>query len=488
MVEYTRPFLYPKQREALFHNKRIGAVEASTKSGKTQGSIAWILERTFLGKPGQIRWWVAPVSEQARIAYTRIKSGLTTGTFTAYASPVPRIETINGGILAFKSGDQPDSLYGEDVEDAVVDEASRCKQESWEALLSTLTATHGSVRCIGNVKGKRNWFYQLCRRIENGLEPNGHYARITYLDAIAAGVITPESVEEERRNMSAATFRELFEAVARDDTGNPFGEDHIYACVRREGLSQKPPVAFGIDLAKHQDWFVVIGLDDEGNTCVFERWQGVPWRDSIRKVHSIVGEDVPTLVDSTGLGDPVLEELQHDHGNFRGFHFSQLSKQRLMEGLAVSIQGHEIGFPDGPIKGELLSFEYVEFPTGMRYAALEGESDDCVCALALAREQLTTVAPAANLMQFYGAEAARARRQVEADLVADDDSSYPLPEASERSARPSADQFDNELTELYRTTLAQYEPESRTCRRCNLAVLGPTRITDGRFIWHQGCA
>jgi hypothetical protein len=108
---------------------------------------------------------------------------------------------------------------------------------------------------------------------------------------------------------------------------------------------------------------------------VYERFQK-PWRDTIWTIQNIVG-NVPALVDSTGVGDPVLEELQVGFKNFEGFKFTSQSKQQIMEGLAVAIQQNAIGYPDGTIPNELESFEYEYTRTGVRY-------DDCVCALALA--------------------------------------------------------------------------------------------------------
>jgi len=70
--------------------------------------------------------------------------------------------------------------------------------------------------------------------------------------------------------------------------------------------------------------------------------------------------------------------------NVTGFKFTQVSKQQLMEGLAVAIQQGEVHYPDGPIVQELEQFEYVYTRTGVHYAASEGLTDDCVCALALA--------------------------------------------------------------------------------------------------------
>jgi hypothetical protein len=78
-------------------------------------------------------------------------------------------------MVAFKSAEKPDNLYGDDVYAVVIDEASRVRQESWHAVRSTLTATRGPVRIIGNIKGRKNWFYDLARKAEAG-EEGMHYA------------------------------------------------------------------------------------------------------------------------------------------------------------------------------------------------------------------------------------------------------------------------------------------------------------------------
>jgi len=478
MSEFTRPLLYPKQEAAIFCPERFAAIEASTKSGKTVGSIAWIVERAFAYKPGQNAWWVAPVFPQADIAYRRIKQSLTKGSFTAFASPQPRIELMTGGTIWIKSADNPDSLYGEDVYDAVMDEASRAKEEAWNALRSTLTATRGSARLIGNVKGRKNFFYALARKAEKKDLPGWHYAKITVLDAVDAGVLDKDEIDAARRELPEQVFRELYMAEPADDGGNPFGLDHIAQCIAP--LSTNPVVAWGVDLAKKQDYLVLIGLDHSGHTSAFHRWRNVPWRDSIRRIHSIIGEDTPTLVDSTGVGDPVLEELQYEHGNFSGYNFGLASKQKLMEGLSVSIQGHEITFPAGPIQQELESYEYELTRTGVRYSAPEGYYDDCVCSLALARQMWTETAPGQNMIQFYQSMTAKQRKLEEK-----------LPTENVRPWLPEPDpqiDLDKELNELYEETLRANLPAvDHNCHRCNMPVVGPSRVTDGEFIWHSAC-
>jgi hypothetical protein len=492
MSEYTRPYLYPKQLDAMFCVERYGLIEASTKSGKTVSAIAWIVEKALAGKSGWNYWWVAPGYNQAEIAYRRIKLGLTKGSFVAYDTPTPRITTMMGTWIWFKSADNPDALYGEDVYAAIIDEASRVAEGSWHAVRSTLTATRGPIRIIGNVKGRKNWFYDLARKAETlALEQpdptlrNMHYAKITADDAVAAGVLDREEIEDARTTLPDKIFRELYYAEPGDDTGNPFGLDHIRACTT-SGLGEGPTVAWGIDLAKSQDYLVCIGLNDTGGVTQFHRWRGLPWRRSIQRIWQLVGEDTPALVDSTGLGDPVLEELQFEHGNFMGYHFSQVAKQKIMEGLSVSIQSHEISFPRGPISSELEMFEYEFTRTGVKYSAPEGQNDDCVAALALARQMWTEVAPGDNVMKFYANVTAAQRQRAERANAEPIDNRANYSRADPEAT--SAETLDNELTELYAATVAQAMPSlRRSCAACGKEVTGPSRVTDGELVWHPAC-
>lgn len=466
----------------MFCPERYGIIEASTKSGKTVSAIAWLIEQAMGGNSGNNYWWIAPGYNQAEIAYRRIKNGLTKGSFVAFDTPTPRISTLAGTWLWFKSADNADALYGEDVYAAVIDEASRVAEGSWHAVRSTLTATRGPIRLIGNVKGRKNWFFNLARIAESGSNKNMHYSRITADDAVAAGVLDAEEIEDARAILPEKIFRELYYAEPGDDGGNPFGLDHIRACTQPE-LASGPVTAWGIDLAKSQDYFVCIGLNAVGEVCAFHRWRGVPWRVSIRRVWKLVGEDTPALVDSTGVGDPVLEELQVEHGNFYGFHFTQTSKQKLMEGLAVSIQSREVHFPAGLIPTELEMFEYETTRTGVRYSAPEGQHDDCVCSLALARQMWTEVAPGENVMKFYEGER---KKQVERATAAPEENNQPW--KPEGLKVDFGDLVGKELEELYNETVAKTLPSSRKlCVACELPVLGPERITDGELFWHKAC-
>lgn len=417
-IEYTRPLLYAKQEAAIFSPARFSFIEASTKSGKTVGCIAWILELALKGGGGKNYWWVAPVYGVAEIAYRRFKRYLPRSIYEFNESKLT-ITLANGATIWFKGGDKPDTLYGEDVYATVVDEASRCKEDVWTAIRSTLTYTKGPARIIGNVKGRKNWFYRLARKAEAKSRPDWEYHRITAYDAVDAGVLDHSEIDDARESLPEMVFREMYEAVASDDGGNPFGLNHIKQCLAP--MSSAPPYRFGWDFAKSQDWTVGIGLDLNACVCAFQRFQK-PWTETVEKVWEETA-NVPALVDSTGVGDPILEFLQKKPAkpkiitkwvegelkqvrkedrfsrstNFEGFLIHSTSKQMLMEGLVVAVQHQRIRFPDGVIRNELESFEYNVTKTGTRYEAPEGIHDDCVVALALAYWHFSHAMPTAAI-------------------------------------------------------------------------------------------
>jgi hypothetical protein len=266
------------------------------------------------------------------------------------------------------------------------------KEEAVYAIRSTLTATRGPLRAIGNVKGRKNWFYHWCRRAETG-EPGMGFSKITAWDAVEAGVLEAEEIRGAERHLPDYVFRELYLAEASDDGANPFGLGHIRECYG--AMSEAEPAYWGWDLAKSVDWTVGIGLDRDGAVCRFSRFQA-PWPETTDRIRRETGFTTPALVDSTGAGDPIVDTLQKGSSNFEGFKFTSLSKQRIMEGLAVSVQGHAIRFPPAetkPLPGspahlakELEEFEYEYTKMGVRYSAPAGLHDDCVCAAALADE------------------------------------------------------------------------------------------------------
>ena len=378
-IEYTRPKLTTYQTNILNSKARYTITSASTKTGKTASHIIWLFEQALALKENQSVWWVAPVYQQAEIAFRRMKTQVTDRSFFVSNESKLTLTLPTGARIEFKSAEKPDNLYGDDVYAAVFDEASRSREEAWYALRSTLTATQGKCKLIGNVKGKKNWFYKLGERAKLG-EQDYEYFKITAYDAVNEGILQLEEIEQAKRDLPLHVFNELYLAEPQDDKSNPFGVTNIQACYQE--VVQSQVVAYGIDLAKYSDYTVIIGLNANNEVAYCERFQA-DWGQTQSKIIRLI-QNTPSFIDSTGVGDPIVEQIQRVCTRAQGFKFTTQSKQQLIEGLVLEVQRQEIRFPENPIGYEMESFEFEYTRTGVRYTAPSGLHDDCVMSLALA--------------------------------------------------------------------------------------------------------
>jgi hypothetical protein len=409
--------MYPKQRAAMYEPKRISVIEAGTKCGKTISALEWLLAKALRGDDGESFWWIAPVFGQAEIGYRRMKKNLKPlGGLCSYNQTTMTIILPNKTRILFKSGERSDDLYGEDVYAAVMDEASRMREESWHALRSTLTATRGPVRIIGNVKGKKNWFYQLARLAEKG-SPDMGYHKMTCWDAVDAGVLDRAEIEASMRDFERlgrlGAWKQLYMAEVGDDGDNPFGLAAIEACTldmqgNPIGYSDNRPIVAGVDLAGRgalninpaaetvdRDYTAVMMLDRHGHATLLRQFR----KDQIttQQELALIVKKTPALIDSTGAGDETVLRLQR-RGDMRveGFRYTENSRQDLLEGLAAAIGAGAVKFPDEPgeegapgLVEQLEAFEYDYSSSGvMRFRAPKGFHDDAVMALALAVKKL----------------------------------------------------------------------------------------------------
>ena len=385
-INYTRPFIYQYQRNIIDSDARFTVTEASTKTGKTASHIIWLFEQPLALKlkPGQSCWWVAPTFSQAEMAFNRMRRQINNPNFLTANLTKLTLTYPTGAEIHFKTAEKPDNLYGDDIYACVFDEFTRAREEAWYAIRSTLTKTNGKCKFIGNVKGKKNWGYRLAQKAKGG-EPNFAYFKITAYDAVKEGLITEAEVEQARRDLPESVFKELYLAEPSEDGANPFGYEYIKRQLR--GISNHAPVVYGVDLAKSVDWTVAVGLDVNGMICALHRWQA-DWDTTKNKLIEICS-NVPTLIDSTGVGDPIVEGLQKVRNNFEGFKFGSVSKQQIMEGLAAGLQQGKTSVLVGVHKDELDSYEFEYTRTGVKYTCPKGLHDDTVCAHALAFHKFT---------------------------------------------------------------------------------------------------
>jgi hypothetical protein len=360
------------QLKVLSEAKRFNVLDCGRRWGKSALAVNLLCDTASDGHPVA---YFAPYYKLLEGTYKELYSVLNTITTKKHENQF--IELVTGGSIEFWSLENPLAGRSRKYKLAIIDEAAfnRNLWQSWtEAIRPTLTDLKGSAWFMSTPKGK-NDFYKLWMRGQTGEQDWMSWQMPT----LSNPHIDPTEIEAARRDLPELAFKQEYLAEFNDNVANPFGLEYIRICTGR--LSDEPAVCFGIDLAKSFDWTVIIGLDKFGNVCHFDRFQR-PWNETKEIIRRLPRAAIK--IDSTGVGDPITEDIQRDRSDVHSFKYTSTSKQQLMEGLAAAIHQRRVIFPDGVIKAELESFEYQMTGTGVKYTAPAGLHDDCVNALALA--------------------------------------------------------------------------------------------------------
>ena len=367
------PSPHVNQQKILDSVSRFRVVMAGRRFGKSELSQIEIIVNALQGKKVA---YITPTYNLARVFFEQL---IKTLPFESNKSELS-IKFPNDGSVEFFTGERLDNLRGRKFHLVVIDEASFIPnlEDGWlNSIRPTLTDYKGRALFISTPKGK-NFFYSLY--LKSG-EPDWESFKFSTYDN---PYIDKTEIDDARLQLPEVVFEQEYMANPSENAANPFGSQYIKQCTYP--LSSEPPIVFGIDLAKSVDFTCIIGIDKNGSVSYFERFQK-DWRNTKQIIANL--PRMPILMDSTGVGDPIFEDLYREGVNVTGFKFTSNSKQQLMEGLSSAIQQRKITFPEGAIVNELEVFEYQYTATGVKYSAPQGFHDDCVMSLALAWSHYT---------------------------------------------------------------------------------------------------
>ncbi|MCH8853833.1 MAG: hypothetical protein IID41_14445 [Planctomycetes bacterium] len=395
------------QQYVLDHAKRFNAVACGRRWGKTDMGVEHLAMPVLLA--GLPVGWFAPTYKLLDEAWAfTVETLIPFGPRVKIRKQERQITLPTGGKMDFwtlksSTSEKSSAGRGRKYQRVIVDEAAHAPylMQDWtKSIRPTLADLCGDAWFLTTPWGM-NDFWQLWTKGESQPDTWASFQMPTSRNPF----ILPSEIEAARADLPKDAFAQEFEAEFLADAANPFGIDAIRACITDE-LAPGPPVAWGFDLAKSTDWTVGCALNIDGAICGFQRWQ-TDWLNTMHRVAAMIG-DTPALIDATGVGDPIVEQVQRKCPCVEGFIFTSLRKQAIMEGLAVVIQQGRVSYArdlDVLVK-ELESFRYEYLKHGVRYEAPEGMHDDCVDALALAVECKRTLARglALDVMELEGGE------------------------------------------------------------------------------------
>ncbi len=403
----------PHYYQRLFHDSlaRFRVIVAGRRWGKSLSACAEAFKLATI-EPKQRGWIIAPTFKLSEEDW-RILNELTPPLAIKDTKLADRkIIFRNMSEIEMKSADNETSLRGAGLDFAIFDEASRIKEMAWlAAIRPALADRKGKGIFITTPKGK-GWIHGLYLR---GKDPNEKDWESWRFSSRNSPLFSLEEYNELKKSLPADVFSQEIEAQFIDNASMVFRNIKSRIAGSLEDPETDEEYFMGVDLAKTHDWTAICVLNVNSHLVFFDRFQKMDWKVQKEKIISVARKynNSDILVDSTGIGDPILESLNEvnkdsyttskDYINIQGFKFTNISKQQLISNLQLAFETGNITFPKIPILiDELEAYEYQILESGkFKFGAPLGLHDDTVTSLALAMWCITSMPEEREEIIYY---------------------------------------------------------------------------------------
>ena len=405
LQEAIKWFPHAGQKSVLNCQEREIVICAGRRWGKS-AVCGYIIVKKFLQYLSEIRagerasckiWIVAPTYELTGKVFEYVTRFFlafdkSMGQYISGGQGRPYMLKISESIwIQCKSTTEPMSLLGEELDLEVIDEAARIPAKIYDQYIYPTTiakSRNTQVILISTPRGK-TWFQDLFHILAE--------KKAAFKFTTADGVETdPVKLEEIRKKTPDLVFRQEYLAEFVDEAGTVFRDldSKIVPFKRQEGLREKYYV-IGVDLGRMDDHTVITVIDRDTHEIVsWDRFKGIdyPLQKLFIRGKAFNYNKARVIIDATGVGRPIYEDLRQEGVFVEDFTFSGKSKQELIGRLIVAVDERYIRVPDIPdLVAEMKAFQYnyINESTGEllknpTYSAPVGFHDDGVISLALA--------------------------------------------------------------------------------------------------------
>jgi len=343
--------------------------------------------------------WGAPTFDQVRIGWGETKHGV--GDAAKFTQQRMTAEFQTGGVIIYRSLDNPDNARGHTADGVVIDEVGDVKEAAWyEVLRPMLIDTNGWLWAIGTPRG-HNWFWrehrnagdradsvawqvptlgvavkdgQLVRQPHPLENPNIPFSEIEQIWHTTPQRIFEQEILAQFVDSGGGVFRRVMAAATATEQKKAL-EGHEYI--------------MGVDWGKLADFTVLVVLDATTSEVVhLDRFNQIDYQVQLGRLEQafIKFEPQQIIAESNAMGEPLIEQLFYQGYPVQPFQTTNASKADMVNALALAFEKGEIQIPNDPVLiGELQAFEANRLPSGLiRYEAPQGMHDDTVIALGLA--------------------------------------------------------------------------------------------------------
>ncbi len=395
-IPYNLKDIKPYQREYLASTKRFAILVWHRRAKKTRCALNNQVKKIMMRKEAGVCYYVLPTYRQAKQVLwdTLVDDHIPKEIYDKKNESELAIYYKNGVIQRFIGAEDYDKHRGTNPFDVVFDEYSEQSEMIWTAIFQpVLMENGGTATFVFTPKGKNHsWkLVQLARD-----NPNDWFISIQGVKD--TGVFTETDLEEIRRNTPQALYSQEYDVSFLEGAGQFFRRIRNNLYDQNKILPEEGDFQLGVDLAKYQDWTVLTPFN-LNHFIVYpqDRFNQVDWNLQKARIEACARRYGNALIvpDSTGVGNPVVEDLKARGLNIygdegKGFVFTETSRTNLLNNLAMLIEQDKIRLPDDEgLLNELEAFQYrltVSKETGRSRLSItvpEGMHDDRVMSLAL---------------------------------------------------------------------------------------------------------
>ncbi|MEM4704065.1 MAG: phage terminase large subunit [Candidatus Bathyarchaeia archaeon] len=389
------PFSYQQQMLAD-QSKRILAC-MGRQTGKTTTIAAKAIHYAFT-HPKTTTLIVSPTLRQSMIMFDKILSFITNPILSKSITRKTRTQiqlSNKSQIIALPCSEH--MLRGYTAHLVICDEAAFMPENTiTEIIFPMLSTTSGTAILLSTPWGKNHFFYKAFT--------NPQYRTYT-IKSEQNPLITKEFLEEMRQTMTAEAYKREYEAQFTEDPNTYFPQDLIRKAVELAQkssiellttLEQNPPPAdyyAGLDFGKHQSHSALAIVKADNETVSLTYLYEFPLQTPYTQVIGHLANANKTfnlkniLVDQTGIGEPILEEIQNQGiVKAQGTKFTIQTKTDMLTHLKLLMEQNRLAIPyHRKLCQQLNEQQAVHTKTGqLQFTHPPSTHDDLLWALALA--------------------------------------------------------------------------------------------------------
>lgn len=305
-----------------------------------------------------------------------------------------QIELKTGAKLYAKSADTPQSLAGDSVSFAIIDEAGYVSDEALDVLRPAFAARENPRRLNVGTPDRNDTFFK--REFDIGLSEEPGYASLV-LPSHVNPLVSEAYLENERKMHSDNNYERMYLAEFSEVDGAPFSKmlDDVELVKPQEPRGARTYVA-GVDLAQLQDYTVVVVVDvteEPFEVVHLSRWNGLTYEVSGKKIADILRRYNYALgyVDSTGVGIAAIDNITRHYGNVEPVSMQLHMQMNAFDQLNAALRDRRLKLlDDRNLLSEFRNLRAITNKRGISYQAPKGLHDDIVKAMFLATRGFST--------------------------------------------------------------------------------------------------